>query len=405
MAKTNLTETTPSPSQLPRSQPVTWKTGVFALVPLLVLGGVIYLFLQTNAGLKIQPPAPVEQLSIERFVLTPEGIEAYIRNTGPQELTIAQVIVNDAIWSATAKPSPTLQRMGRAIVSIPYPWVKGESYTIKFITSNSLAFSGTIPVAFETPKPATATLWSFTLIGLYVGIVPVFLGLLWFPALRQIGKRWMGFLLSLTAGLLIYLGFDATKEALEIADQVPGPFQGVGLVAIGGVLTFLLLDAIGRRQTAVGRSESAQRLTVAYLIALGIGLHNLGEGLAIGAAYSVGALALGTFLVIGFIIQNITEGLGIIAPILRDRPRLWHLLWMGVLGGGPAILGAWIGGFTYSAPLAVLFLAIGAGAIFEVVYEVAKLISKDSKNLSPIGNFAGVTVGMLMMYVTGLFVK
>jgi zinc transporter ZupT len=214
------------------------------------------------------------------------------------------------------------------------------------------------------------------------------------------------FTLSLTAGLLIYLGFDATKEALEIADQVPGPFQGIGLIAIGIVLTLLLLNAVSRRQTAIGRSESEQRLALAYMIALGIGLHNLGEGLAIGAAYSIGELALGTFLVIGFIIQNITEGLGIIAPILRDRPTLWHLLMMGLLGGAPAIFGAWIGGFTYSAPLATLFLAIGAGAVFEVVYEIAKLIIKDSaKSPSPIGNFVGVAMGMLIMYLTGLFVK
>ncbi len=78
---------------------------------------------------------------------------------------------------------------------------------------------------------------------------------------------------------------------------------------------------------------------------------------------------------------------------------------MGLLGGVPAILGAWIGGFTYAAPLAVLFLSIGAGAVFEVVYEIAKLLAKDTKTLSPALNFAGVTAGMLIMYVTGLLVK
>ncbi len=385
---------------------VSWRTWLLGFMPVLLLAGVIYLFLQTNAGLNLQTPAPVESLTIERFVLTQEGITIYLRNTGPQELTIAHVIVNDAVWPAQATPSPTIPRLGRATVFLAYPWVEGEAYQIKLITANSLAFVGEIPIAFETPIPATTTLWSFTLIGIYVGIVPVFLGLLWFPALRRLGRRWMNFLLSLTAGLLVYLGFDATKEALEIAARVPGPFQGIGLIAIGGVLTFLLLDALTRRQTAIGRSASEQRLTLAYLIALGIGLHNLGEGLAIGAAYSVGALALGTFFVIGFIIQNITEGLGIIAPILRDRPALWHLLGMGLLGGAPAIFGAWIGGFTYSAPLAALFLAIGAGAVFAVVYEIAQLMAKDDpENSAPLSNFIGVAVGMLMMYITGLFVK
>lgn len=381
-----------------------WRIWLFGFVPVLLLAGVIYLFLQTNAGLTLRAPAPVESLTIERFILTRDGIIAYLRNTGPQELTIAQVIINDALWPAQATPSPTIPRLGRATVFLAYPWVEGEAYQIKFITTNSLAFSGEIPVAFETPKPAMGTLWGFTLIGVYVGIVPIFLGLLWFPALRHLGRRWMNFLLSLTAGLLIYLGFDATKEALDVADRVPGPFQGIGLIALGGVLTFLLLDALGRRQTALGRSESEQRLALAYMIALGIGLHNLGEGLAIGAAYSVGELALGTFLVIGFIIQNITEGLGIIAPILRDRPMLWHLGMLGLLGGAPAILGAWIGGFTYSPSLAALFLAIGAGAIFEVVYEITQLIVKD-KSPSSWGNVVGVAVGMLIMYLTGLLVK
>ena len=247
---------------------------------------------------------------------------------------------------------------------------------------------------------------SFTLIGLYVGVLPGFLGCFGSPRLRRLGPRWMMFLMAITAGLLIFLGIDAANEALEMAGGLGGPFQGVGLIGLGIVVTFMLLDAISRRQVSVGRSEADQRLTVAYMIATGIGLHNLGEGLAIGAAYSVGAATLGTFLVIGFILQNITEGLGIIAPVLRDKPTLSNLAWMGLIGGVPAIVGAWVGGLTYSQPLAVLFLAIGAGAVFEVVYEIGKLIQRDrAKRPMPLTIFAGVTVGMLLLYVTGLLIK
>ena len=212
--------------------------------------------------------------------------------------------------------------------------------------------------------------------------------------------------MAATAGLLIFLGLDTIAEALEFAAAVPGPFQGIGLIGIGAVSTFLLLDAITKQQTALTGNEADRRLAVAFMIAVGIGFHNLGEGLAIGAAYNVGEIALGTFLVVGFIIQNITEGLGIIAPVLRDRPGLGRLALMGLVGGAPAILGAWIGGYTPSPFLAVLFLAIGTGAIFEVVYEIAKLIQKDTqREAMPMTVFSGVLVGMLLLWVTGLLIK
>jgi zinc transporter, ZIP family len=333
-------------------------------------------------------------------------LEFEVRNTSPQDITLAQLIINDAVWPFAASPSHTIARLGRATLSIDYPWVEAEAYAVKFFSSSAVPFETAIDVATTTATPTTSTLLSFTLIGLYVGVIPVFLGMFWFPALRRLGAQWNTFLMAITIGLLIYLGIDATNEALEVAAQIGGPFQGVGLVGLGIVATFLLLDAIARRGQSIGRSESEQRLAVAFMIAIGIGLHNLGEGLAIGAAFSLGAASLGTFLVIGFIIQNITEGLGIIAPVLKDRPTWRNLLWMGLIGGAPAVAGAWIGGLSYSAVLAVLFLAVGAGAVFEVVYEIAKLIQKDTnKRPMPVTVFAGVTAGMLLLYVTGVLIK
>lgn len=377
------------------------------LVPVLLLVGVIALFLYTNgAGLVVEPAAPIEALSFERTVLRPGQIELEVRNTGPEPITLAQLIINDAVWPFTIEPGQTLARLGSATVTIIYPWVQAEPYTLVLFTSNSIPFTTVVEAAAETATPDRGTLLSFTLIGLYVGVIPVFLGMFWLPALRQLGPRWMTFLMAVTAGLLVFLGLDATNEALEQAQAIGGPFQGIGLVGLGIVITFLLLDAISRRQTGVGRNEAEQRLTVAFMIAIGIGLHNLGEGLAIGAAYSVGAASLGTFLVVGFIIQNITEGLGIIAPVLKDRPTWRSLALMGVIGGAPAIVGAWVGGLSYSAVLSVLFLAIGAGAVFEVVYEIGKLIQRDiARRPMPLTVFSGVTLGMLMLYVTGLLIK
>lgn len=395
-----MTQQTAQPSRF------TFRTFILLLIPIILLAGVIALFLSTGGGLDLESAAPVEDLSIERYTLERNLIELHVRNTGPEELTIAQLAVNEAIMPFTVTPGTTIQRLGRAVIHIPYPWSYGEAYGITVFTTNAIAFGVDIPVAFETPQPTSRTFWGFTLIGLYVGVIPIFLGIFWFPALRSLGRRTMTFLMAATAGLLIFLGLDTLAEALEFAAQVPGPFQGIGLIGIGAVATFLLLDAITKRQTALTGNEADQRLAVAFMIAVGIGFHNLGEGLAIGAAYNVGEIALGTFLVVGFIIQNITEGLGIIAPVLRDRPSLGRLALMGLIGGAPAIIGAWIGGYTPSPFLAVLFLAIGTGAIFEVVYEIAKLIQKDTqREAMPMTVFSGVVTGMLLLWVTGLLIK
>lgn len=382
------------------------RTLILLLLPVILLVGVIFLFLNTGGGLDLPVAAPVEDLTVERYKLSPNRIAIEVRNSGPESLAISTVIINDAVWPFEVTPDVTIPRLGQAVIQIDYPWNYGEAYGITLFTSNAVAFDLEIPVAFKTPAPNSNTFWSFALIGLYVGVIPVFLGIFWFPALRQLDRRWMIFLMALTAGLLIFLGLDTFVEALENAAMAPSPFQGIGLIGIGGVATFLLLDALSRKQVNAGGDETNRRLSLAYMIALGIGIHNLGEGLAIGAAYNVGEIALGAFLVVGFIIQNITEGLGIIAPVLRDKPKIRSLVWLGMIGGAPAILGAWIGGFTPSPTLAVLFLAIGTGAIFEVVYEIAKLIQKDvDKRPMPMTVFSGVLAGMLLLWVTGLLIK
>jgi zinc transporter ZupT len=221
-------------------------------------------------------------------------------------------------------------------------------------------------------------------------------------------EQWFHFFLSLTAGLLIFLGVDALKEALEAAGKIPGAFKGVGIILIGVSVGLLGLMAVGER--TMGRRHSGapggERLTLAYLIAAGIGLHNLGEGLAIGAAYALGNVALGTFLIVGFTIHNTTEGFGVVAPVARDRVRLWHLVALGFLAGAPTVLGTWIGGFTYSAVWSILFLALGAGAIFQVVYELLKLMNRDARERAgSVANFVGLVLGLGIMYLTGLLVQ
>jgi zinc transporter, ZIP family len=382
-----------------------FRTFILLLLPIILLAGVIFLFLRTGGGLDLQSPVPIEDLTIERYRLERGHVTLFVQNTGPDTLTIASVIINEAVMPFEVTPSVEIPRLGRATINVDYAWTTGEAYAVRIFTSNAVPFDVEIPVAFPTPQPEAKTFWSFTLIGLYVGVIPIFLGIFWLPALRTLGKNWMTFLMAMTAGLLIFLGLDTLNEALEEAAELPATFQGIGLIGIGAVATYLLLELVGKSGSS-DRSESSQRLSIAWKIALGIGIHNLGEGLAIGAAYNVGEIALGTFLVVGFIIQNITEGLGIIAPILRDRPTIGQLAYLGLIGGAPAIVGAWIGGYTPSPFLAVLFLAIGTGAIFQVAVEIGRMIQKDTaREGMPFTVFGGVLTGMLLLWITGIFIK
>lgn len=396
-----MTENLPSPG----SRDLGFQTLGLVLLPLVLLVGVIALFLG-RGGMRLESTAPIESLSIERYSLSAGEIQIQVRNTGAEPLSVAQVIVNDALWPFSVNPDRELDRLEPGEILLAYPWSLGEAYRVVIFTSNAISFSFDIPVAFSTPTPTSEAFWKFTLIGIYVGVIPVFLGIFWLSALRRLGRKWMTFLMAITVGLLIFLGFDTLAEGLEKAAAVPGPFQGIGLMGIGAVAIFLLLDALSRRQSVHRTSEADQRSSVAFMIAAGIGSHNLGEGLAIGAAYNIGEIALSTFLVVGFIIQNITEGLGIIAPLLHEKPRLGQLGLLGLIGGIPAVLGAWIGGFLPSPALATLFFGIGTGAIFEVVYEIGRLIQKDTKREPmPFMVYSGVLAGMLILWVTGLWIK
>lgn len=385
---------------------------VVVFLPLLLLATIIALVLVRGPGAILTTPVPVERLDFERVAFRPKEIAVTVRNSGPNPASIAHVIVNGALWNFTATPSQEVPRLRRATLVIPFDWVEGEPYTIELVTGALFKFKHDVAAAFLTPAPTREAFWAFALLGIYVGVIPVSLGLAWYPALRRLSRRGWGALLGFTAGLLVFLGVDALKEALEVAERIPGVFQGVALITIGLLGSFLGLVAIMQRFLRPGMTKGPlhARLVLAYLIALGIGLHNLGEGLAIGAAYVLGEISLGTLLVVGFMIHNVTEGPAIVAPVarggeLRGAFLLKHLLLLGLLGGAPTIIGAWLGGLVYSGPLAVLFLAIGAGAIFQVVYEVVKFATREAEGgLGQPLTFAGFLTGLVLMYVTALLV-
>jgi ZIP family zinc transporter len=397
--------TVPGPKTEPTRTPLGVGVVLLALIPLLLLGGLLALLVVTGAGLGDRTAPPIEELTIDRMSLPArDEMVVEVTNGGPDPVTIAQVLVDDNYWSFAISPGPEIPRLGRATVRIPYPWVQDEPHHVVLISSNGLTFAGEVAVATQSPQPTAATFGQYALLGIYVGFIPVGLGLLWYPFLRRLGRGGMQAVLSLTVGLLIFLLFDTTDAALTLIATTPGVFGGAPLVFLVALLAFGALIAVGAR----GKGRETSKLGVAYRIALGIGLHNLGEGLAIGAAFALGEAALGTFLVIGFTLHNITEGIGIAAPIARERPAWWHFVLLAALAGLPAVLGVWIGGFVYNALLAAVFLALGAGAIAQVVYEVGRLILRQSHEegaplLSP-ATFGGLAAGILIMYATALLV-
>ena len=359
----------------------------------------------TNTGLLeiLRPAPPVEEIAFERVSLSPGEITIQVVNGGPDPVTIAQLTVDDAFWNFTIVPSATIPRLGRATITIPYPWVEEEAYAVSLLSSTGVTFSHEIPVAMVTPPLGPAFFGIFAAIGVLVGVIPVALGLLWLPFLRRLEQKWIHFALALTAGLLVFLGVDAAEETLEAAAQVGGAYQGTLVALMGVVGTMLFLQVLTRRRL---HKEGAQgRMAVASLVAVGIGFHNLGEGLAIGAAYALGEASLGAFLIVGFMLHNTTEGLAIVSPIAKDRPTLRTLMSLGLVAGVPTIAGALLGGMAYSPLWATLFLSIGVGAIVQVVVALYKMVARQSPETvwTPL-TAGGLMAGLVLMYTTGLFI-
>ena len=432
-----------------------------AFIPFIVLAVMIFLLFSPTFQSFINSGIPLPDVAIEKieFRENPSQIIAFIRNAGPTEITIAQADVNDRIHAAAIEPGKTLSRLSDAKVIIPFFWNPAEPYEVGITTDDGTRFSKTIEAAALAPNPDSGQIIFFAVIGIYVGIIPVMIGLLWYPFIRSMSRNKYNFFLSLTAGLLVFLGIDALIESNEIAiDNVSSIFSGQMLIVIVTTISFIGLlyasEKLTQRAIKKSMSSAAAETTRAYtsysetsysdssttnsprirlqanqrqlqelvkplaislMIAIGIGLHNFGEGLAIGAAVLLGEIALSTFLIIGFTLHNTTEGLAIVAPLAKSRKlMLRRLVLMGMIAGAPTIAGAWIGGFLYSPLAAIIFLSIGAGAIFQVVYSIGSWVLRPVDNTDNDKNrkivkvnlftIAGFAIGMVIMYVTGLLV-
>jgi zinc transporter, ZIP family len=442
---------------------------ILAFIPIVVLAGMLIFLLSPYGQSLINAGTPLPQVTIEKIEFHDNQILASIRNTGPLEVVVSQADVNDRIQSAAIEPSSRIPRLAEAKVTIPFPWIPGTPYELGITTSDGTRFSKSIEAATMSPRPDANQALLFTSLGIYVGVIPIMIGLLWYPYIRRIGISKYSFFLSLTAGLLVFLGIDALLEVNEIViGNLASVFNGQALSVLVTISSFVVLLYTSERLTQraieksvvskgntlpsssyVGASskqvkpstenqeggiysESAKvssstrevqiqlqkyqqllkPLTISMMIAIGIGLHNFGEGLAIGAAMLLGEVALSTFLIVGFTLHNTTEGLAIVAPIAKTEAKrsmmIRRLIMMGLIAGVPTIAGTWIGGFLYSPLAAVVFLSVGAGAIFQVVYSLITWISHHQKPESspsisaPV--VAGFITGLLIMYFTGLLI-
>ncbi len=422
------------------------KVVVVALVPIAVLAAMIaFIFGPGQQFLGTGTPLP--EISIERIEFQEDGkIITFIRNTGPIDVTVVQADVNDRIQQAAIEPSKELPRLAEAKVIIPFPWNEGEPYEIGVTSSDGTRFSESVNAAALARTADIGQAAFFGLIGTYVGVIPVLAGFLWLPFIKRLSLQKHRFFLSLTAGLLVFLGIDALVEGSEIAaESVAGVFNGQILIALVTILSFLALMyasvKVGERSKKgrTAEEEEVNKLSsydsihasqaktldqqhhrmvvkpvaIALLISIGIGLHNFGEGLAIGASVVFGKIALSTFLIVGFMIHNTTEGLAIVSPLAKTKVRrmVGKLIIMGLIAGIPTIFGTWIGGFIYSPVAAIIFLSIGAGAIFQVVFLIYQGMTRaeaekgsSSRIMSDASTIVGFAAGMLIMYVTGLMI-
>ena len=384
---------------------------LWALLPILLLVGTVSLF-ATSGGSIVdllgQNPPPTDLLDIRRVTFKPGEIRIRVTNPQRDAITIGSVTVDDAIVPYAVDGSKTLDRLRSTTIVVPYDWVVDDPISVGVTSSTGIEVTKALPAAIETPGADGASVLGYAIIGFLVGVLPILLGLIWLPAMRGADRRWLAAFMALTAGLLTFLALDALSEAFALQGTLPGQLGGTGLVLLGVAASYLALTFVSQR---LGRRDKTgggvlRGAALATLVAIGIGLHNLGEGLAIGSSFALGALALGSFFIIGFMVHNVTEGLGIAAPIADGgRIGLGRLIGLALIAGLPTIAGAWIGGFLASDLLGVLFFAIAAGAAIQVVVEVGRYVARRAPGGLRSGWVGGgFLAGVAVMYLTGLLI-
>jgi len=380
---------------------------LWALVPIVLLAVVVGGYVISGASLVEligRNPPQADVFDVRRVEFKPGEVRIQVTNPQSDDLTIASVTVDDAIVPYEVDGSATLGHLRSSTIVVPFDWVQDDPISVGVTSSSGIETVEQIPAAVETPGVSAGAFLGYAIIGFLVGILPIALGLLWLPSLRRVEQRWLTAFMALTGGLLAFLGVEALVESFQLQAAVPGALGGPGLVLLGVAGSFLTMTFISGRFSGEGGAPLGG-IALATLVAIGIGFHNFGEGLAIGTSFAFGQLTLGSFLIVGFMIHNVTEGLGIAAPAADERAGvpLTRLAALAVVAGAPTIVGAWLGGFAANDVLAALFFGAAAGAAFEVVAEVVRYVGKrDPAGLRSGYAIGGFLAGIAIMYVTGL---
>lgn len=243
-------------------------------------------------------------------------------------------------------------------------------------------------------------IWMVTIIGAIAGLVPVAIGMLWFPFIRDLDPRYLHAFMALAAGVLVFIAFEMVGEMVEYSAAVDSTLVSgtVAVVGVGGTFAVMYVASTWRQHKMASHGKSG--LHIAYLVAIALGLHSIGEGLGIGVAYVQGDATLVMLLVLAFVMHNVMEGPTIVAAVARETetPPLRHFAAMGVIAGAPVILGGWVGSFANTPLLAMLFYAVAVGAIAQVLLEVAELIRFDAEAVLSRTNTATFVSGFVLMF-------
>lgn len=378
----------------------------FILLPLIAVALLALALTKLNLA---SPPSdatpPQENLTVEKIEIRDHQLSAKLRADGADPLLIAQVMVDGAFWHFKQSPSGPLARGNSAWFDVVFPWVADETHHLRFVTSTGATFDHTIALARETPTFSLNVVSNYVAVGLLVGLIPILCGMLAFPALRIAGEKTRAFVFALTIGLLVYLLIDMFVEGLEFADRASGFFGGKSLVIVSMLLSFAALRAL-----AAQNSDVRDGMTIATLIAAGIGLHNFGEGLVIGAAFAAHEIVLSTLLIVGFGLHNLTEGVAIVSPLVRRGPSILSCAMLAMLAGIPVVPGILTGTFLQAPHFSALFFGVGAGAIAQVVCEIDRFCHHADGDEASFRRFSRVSVagyfcGIAVMSMTALLIS